>query len=315
MKPRPVAILCADLHLSLTPPACRTETQEEWLDVQAHYLDQIKALRKSLGNVEVFCSGDIFDRWNPSPELINFALARLPSGMLAVPGQHDLMHHRYDLMHKSGYGVLKGANKIYDLTPSPWSLGDGGTFVYGFGWNQPINPPRVGLLRVALIHRYVWTIKSGYPGASEESHLEKMMGDLKKYHVAVFGDNHCPFQKKLKTGTLVWNCGTFIRRKSDEIKYCPRLGILCSTSGEKPSYTIEYHYLDTSIDRFHDRPEEREQKEFDMREFLESLEDLGEQGMNFREAVERHLRDNRKKYNPELARKVLALAWEEAKQK
>lgn len=313
-KPKPVAILCADLHLSLTPPACRAETPEKWLDVQAHYLKQLRDLRESLGHVEVFCSGDIFDRWNPSPELINFALEHLPGAMLAVPGQHDLMHHRYDLINKSGYGVLKRANKIYDMTASPWSLGDGGTFVYGFGWNQPIALPRVGMLKVALIHRFVWVEGKGYPGAPKENNLPEMKGQLKGYDVAAFGDNHKGFlanthpelnlnaprgKSNFGPRCVVFNCGTFIRRKADEINYKPHVGILYSDGIVKP------HYLDTSIDRFHDRPEEREQKEFDMRAFLESLEDLGEQGLNFHTAVENYLRDN--KVTPSVKARILKM--------
>lgn len=311
MKPKPVAILCADLHLSLTPPACRAETPEEWLGVQAHYLKQLEDLQTRLWNEKssipipsVLCAGDIFDRWNTPPELLHFAMDHLPHKMICVPGQHDLPNHSIERMKECGYGVLKRSKHIIDLSDQkgyPINMIAPDFFVQGFGWNQEIMPPerRKQSLSIALIHRYVWTIKSGYPGAPEESHLEKLIGPLKGYNIAVFGDNHCPFQKKLKTGTLVFNCGTFIRRKADEINYKPHVGILYSDGTVKP------HYLDTSIDRFHDRPEEREQKEFDMRAFLESLEDLGEQGLNFHTAVENYLRDN--KVTPSVKAQILEM--------
>ncbi len=41
---RPIAIAIADLHLSLTRPACRAD--KDWLEVQAHYLSQVTQIRK-----------------------------------------------------------------------------------------------------------------------------------------------------------------------------------------------------------------------------------------------------------------------------
>ena len=110
-EPNAIAILCSDLHLSLTKPACRAD--KDWMEVQAHYLKQ---LEDTAGNLPIFCAGDIFDRWNAPPELINFALRNLPDDMLCVPGQHDLPNHRLDEKHRSGYGVLSNAGKIEDLS-------------------------------------------------------------------------------------------------------------------------------------------------------------------------------------------------------
>jgi hypothetical protein len=47
--------------------------------------------------------------------------------------------------------------------------------------------------------------------------------------------------------------------------------------------------LDCSGDRFHEAGSVRPELAFNMKEFIESLEGLGEHGLDFRAAVENHL--------------------------
>jgi hypothetical protein len=278
-KPYPIAVAVADLHLSLLQPACRAD--KDWLAVQAEYLFQLK---EAANGLPILVAGDIFDRWNAPPELINFALEHLPDGMLCVPGQHDLPLHRSDLMHRSGYGVLKEVKKIRDL--SSQSTGNmGGFLVQGFGWEEEISPVRcnTGLLEIALIHRYTWTGGYHYPGATQPAHLGTLIKNLKGYDVAVFGDNHIPFLARVGLCSVL-NCGTFIRRKTDEIDYAPGVGIIYSDG------TVKRRRLDTSGDLFHAQAKDRPEVAFNMKEFIERLEELGEHGLDFKEAVENHLK-------------------------
>jgi len=285
----PIAIAIADLHLSLLQPACRAD--KDWLEVQAGYLKQVKDITEGFDDpsrrLPILCAGDIFDRWNAPPELINFALQHLPDGMICVPGQHDLPNHRTDQVHRSGYGVLKQVGKIVDISGKRTNK-DIGLLVYGFEWGSEILPPdheKPDLLQVALIHQYCWTDFHSYPGAPEDSNLSKFAKSLKGYDVAIFGDNHKGFLSELKTGTTVLNVGGFIRRKSDEIGYNPSVGIIYSDG------TVKRCKLDTSADKFHEEIAEREEVPLNMKEFIDGLEGLGEHGLNFREAVENHLRD------------------------
>lgn len=284
---QPIAVLVSDLHLTLKQPACRAD--KDWMDVQAEYLGQLKKLAAGF---PILCAGDIFDRWNPSPELINFALDHLPDGMLCVPGQHDLPNHSLEEMDRSGYGVLKRSTKIEDLTDGSISISahpQGPVIVDGFGWNQVIKPPskdeRKASFQIAVIHRYCWIKGSEYPGAPETSNASSFKDELKGYTIAVFGDNHKKFITKSGNCTVV-NCGGFIRRKSDEIDYRPAAWVLYSDGTVKPKF------FDTCIDRFHENVEKRESTPFDMRHLIEEMKRLGEEGINFREAVLHHLDAN-----------------------
>jgi DNA repair exonuclease SbcCD nuclease subunit len=275
-----IAIAIADVHLGLNPPACRAET--DWLAVQAGYLKQVKEIANGC---PILCAGDLFDRWNPPPELITFALRHLPNNVICVPGNHDLPLHRADLMHRSGYGVLVEAGKIVNQSYSKWM--NIGFTLTGFGCGAEIVPPTIKAdLQVALIHRYCWVKGAAYPGAPEESHLRELAKQLKGYQIAIVGDNHQHFIRELKSGLTVCNVGTLIRRKSDEIDYQPCVAIINADG------TTERQMLDTSKDKFHANPKEREETALDMKAFIDELEGLGEHGLNFREAVENHLRSD-----------------------
>jgi hypothetical protein len=251
------------------------------------------------GLFPIICAGDLFDRWNVEPELINFALKHLPDGMICVPGQHDLPNHRLDQVHRSGYGVLVEAGKIRCIAGKVTGNLGNGFVAHGFGWGQDIQPylKKDTLHHLAVVHQYIWTVGNSYVGAPMESHLSSLMKKLKGYQVATFGDNHQKFLKKLKTGTTVFNCGGFIRRKSDEMDYHPAVGILMDDG------SIREHLLDTSADKFHENTRAKEDVPVNMKEFIDGLEALGEHGLNFREAVENYLHDQ--KINEQTKRIIL----------
>lgn len=281
-KSNPIAVLVSDIHLSTLKPICRAD--KDWMEVQARYLAQLADIARE-DELPILVAGDIFDRWNPTPELIHFALEHLPDDVITIPGQHDLPSHRLDLMHRSGYGVLVKAGKIRDASHGN-TLQLRGFNLNGFGWEQEIKPPPLvvsGRMNVALIHRYFWMKDKGYPGAPESNLVSAYTKQLKGYQVAVTGDNHT-FFTGYAGDCLVWNCGGFIRRKSDEIYRQPSVGVLHDDG------TIERVKLDTSGDQFEDLPEKKEETPFNMREFIAGLEELGEHGLNYKETVENHLR-------------------------
>ncbi len=283
MSASPVAILCSDLHLSLQQPSARAD--KDWMLTQANYLQQLDGVSSQYnrnGELPVFIAGDIFDRWNPPPELIYFAMKHLPRIVYAVPGQHDLPNHRMDGKRRSGYGVLVQAGRIEDLSEGG-SVVIGDCHYHGFGWNEPIAPPTgKDRINVAVIHRYVWVGGHKYTGAPEDAEVGAFKHHLAKYDLAVFGDNHKGFVASAGKCTVL-NCGGFIRRKTDEIDYTPCYGVLFEDGSIK---RVPFH---TGNDKFHDIKEEHKEEEIDLSTFIEQLEGLGEHGLNFREAVERHV--------------------------
>ncbi len=292
MRSEVVAVLCSDLHLTLNPPLARAK-EPDWLKAQARPLRQLKDLAAK-HDVPILCAGDIFDRWNSPPELINWALDHLPF-MYAIPGQHDLPTHNYELIHKSAYNTLmKGGHStrgIYNLDPGD-THGLYGLHVEAFPWGYPLTAPKrmtEKRLKVALVHQYVWVVGKTYPGAPMEAMVRKGMKELKGWDVVVFGDNHKGFLTS-KGNTVVFNCGGLQRRKSDEITYKPQVGLLHSDGSIKP------HPIDVSADVIEETSPTLEVREdMELEEFLSELTKLQESSLDFEEAMKRLLRERKPK--------------------
>jgi DNA repair exonuclease SbcCD nuclease subunit len=180
-------------------------------------------------NAPILCAGDIFDHWKAEPQLINFALNNLPH-MYAIPGQHDLPLHNIDLLKKSAWWTLALAEKIEPLIyEEPISI-VGDIVIHAFPWGRKLTPLKKGLSKdkyhIALVHDYFWMKEYKYPTAPKKHHISRYIKAIKGYHAVVFGDNHKGFKTKVND-VPVYNCGTLMRRRSDEKEYEPRIGLLC----------------------------------------------------------------------------------------
>ncbi len=280
-----VAILVADVHLSLNPPVCRA-LEPCWFSAMARSLFQIAELSER-HDAPVLCAGDLFDRWNSPPELINFALASLPD-IYSIPGQHDLPLHRLDLIERSAYHTLTLTEKVKDLS-SGQVVRLGGLAVQGFPWGEPLKPCEIdvpGVLAVALVHSFIWkSKKTGYPGAPEEGKLPAYKKAMEGWDVVVFGDNHKGFLTK-SGETVVLNCGTVFRRRTDEVEYRPHVGLL-RQSGE-----VELQYLDTAKDVIEAKKEtDWEPNRESLKAFVEDLSRLSGDPLDFRASMAKVMRD------------------------
>lgn len=283
-----IAILASDLHLSLKAPVARS-AEIDWLQAMQRPLDELKEISKD-HDAPVIVAGDLFDKWNSPPELINFALEHMPKKFYGIPGQHDLPNHRIDEVKRSAYWTLIKAGILYDLGKWEFFLSDH-LAITGFPWNAEITPhdsdrqPENDRVQLAVIHHYLYSKKSNsYYGVSKENHALKFQDKLKGFDAAVFGDNHISFSTKIGDCN-VFNAGTFLRRKSDEYNYKPQVGLLHEDG------TITPHYLDTSKDKFIDIEEakEKETQEIDTAAFLDELKSLGADSLDFRDAANKYM--------------------------
>jgi hypothetical protein len=289
-KKEVIAILCSDLHLQLKAPVARS-AEPDWFAAMRRPCKQLCQLQHRHGGVPVLCAGDVFDKWNSSAEVVNFALEELPDNFHAVPGQHDLPYHAYNDISKSAYWTLVLAGKINDLQSDHRHLIDGVVqlMLSPFPWGVPLESVnrsefQKGCIHVALIHRYAWMKGHSYPGASTEENTTAYKEVLAGYHASVFGDNHKGFLCK-----KVLNCGGFMRRKIDEIDAQPCVGLLFEDG------SMERSPLDCSKDKFIARhvAQKAEEKEIGMSAFIQELQALGEEGLDFTLAIERYMKEHR----------------------
>lgn len=265
-------------------------------------LRQLRDLQYHLG-VPVVIAGDVFDDgWRPHrcpPELINFALRFLPDAF-AIPGQHDLPHHRYEDKHKSAYWTLVRAGKLINLAPGSHHRVDDHLILHGFPWSYPPEPlpptERSNDLEVHLLvaHAYIWISGHSYPGAPEEQRAKNYWEAIRTYDAAVFGDNHKGWMKEMAPENditqriSVMNCGTFYRRKSAEREYKPVVGILTKAGCIIP------HYLDVSQDVIANTAQVNEQLAAKLADFQALVQELtgdNNSPLDFLEAVKLCLRN------------------------
>lgn len=286
------AILAADIHLQPRPPIARSE-EPDWWGAMARPLNEIHLLKNKYA-VPVIYAGDIFDRWNAGPELINFAIRQLPSGY-AIPGQHDLPNHNYTELHRSAYHTLEEAGVLKCLPPGQHTnirenSSEHNLFVTGFPWGfepEPCLLPNV--LHIAICHRFVWYTGTGYQGAKDSDLVGNLCKDVTGYDTIVFGDNHKPFEATVG-GTTIFNCGSIMRRHSDQDSHRPSVGLLQGDG------TVTRHYLDISKDVLSHAPEIdlAASELLDMTSFVEALRSLDHNdALNFTVALDRFLRDNK----------------------
>lgn len=240
-----IAIACADIHLSLTPPIARAG--EDWFGAMSRQLAELEKVRGGFDasatwdGIPILCAGDIFDRWQSPPELINFAISNLPK-MMAIPGQHDLPYHSEGGMSRSAYGTLVAAGTIQHIdVPRTFGIHK----VYGFGWGREITPPppnpEPNGLNIAMVHAYTYIPGTSYKDLPPDRALSKVIEKFAGYDTVIIGDNHISWDYSC-AGINVFNCGGFYRRNGDQGKHRPRIGLIYSDG------TVGSHYLDCSKD-------------------------------------------------------------------
>lgn len=290
-----MCIGCSDLHFDNRTPIARS-VEHDWYEVQGSYINQLKHLQVQCGSCPILIAGDLTNRWNLPPEIINFLLKHLPDNIYAVPGQHDLPNHSYDNIRRSAYWTLVESGKIKNLEPgNPTEIAKGmgnEWYAVGFPWGVDVEPTNIisDCHFIAVVHSYIWKKNFRYTGAPEEKRVKKYLPLLKGYRAAFFGDNHIGFTHTTENGKLtIMNCGTFIRRRIDEINYTPSVGILCQDGSITPwpLHTLEDQFLDVS------EAEELVEKALGATEFLQELVGLGKHVVDFGEALKRFCEKNK----------------------
>lgn len=266
-------------------------------------------------------AGDVFDTWKVSPETVNRAIqefSEFDCGVFAIPGQHDLLHHNYRDIKLTSYWTLVEAKAITDLAPGVhilkqedkrWTLE-----VHSFPWGTELKRCKEKRLtkrhsRIALVHAYIWVETAGYHGAPvARDALRYAAENLRGYDVGVFGDNHKGFgYKDAKRGFVVLNCGGFAPRKSDEREYKPWFGVITDGLQVHTFHNImKVKWDDDLIQDLADHNDDKG-KPVDLESLVEILDNLGEQSLDFKTAIDRYLLEEKV---PSSVRQIILTAME-----
>lgn len=300
---KPVCINVGDLHFSDRPPAARAESVPEWFKAQRRYIRLLGKLHKAFPEIPIICSGDVVHKWDSTAELINFLLESFNQYDIhihSICGQHDIPNHEYSQISRSAYWTLCEAGYIFNMHPEQQLYlhfcgkndNDPKLTVYPFPWDTKLGPP-VGNtkgtgVKLAVLHKYTWWrghrhagVKDSDPGHITES-MEQLDGKYAWFDAYHSGDNHSGFLGKI--GKQWFNNGTFMRRRTNERLYRPRVAVLTDKA------KFYQYYLDVRFDkwRIHDLVTFVELD--DMDEVIAVMEELDDMGLNYIDAVKVYMR-------------------------
>jgi len=269
-------IISADWHIREKPPVAWVG---KYLKEQRKALEAISKLQQEHNYCPVAVAGDVFDRHDPAPFLIAWAIKNFPNEVIAVPGQHDLPNHNISRYKRCGLNVLDKAGKANVLIKEegyvhfkPAHFG-----IKGFGWGSYLDSGKLITTgkNVALCHVMTYKNKLPYPGCSADN-ATKLMKKMKNFDLIITGDNHQPFTVK-KDNQLLVNPGSLMRINAGQIDHKPRVYLWNAEDNEVEAVYLPQNEGDVSRDHIDIKNEHDERLEA----FVSRLEDDVDIGLSF----------------------------------
>lgn len=218
-------ILTGDFHLQEKQPVARTD---DFDNTQWKKLDFISNLQKE-HKCPVIHSGDLFDHWKPSPELLSKTIAHIPDAFHTIYGNHDLPQHNLELAYKCGINVLEKAGKLKVLFHRHWGM-EAPKLILKSDLENKTNK------RVLVWHTMTYQGKKPWPDCTDPKAV-KLLRKHPEYDLILTGHNHKPFVEYYEGGCLV-NPGSIFRLTADQKDFKPRVYLWYSDTN-----TVEPVYL------------------------------------------------------------------------
>lgn len=277
------AIISGDWHLmeeERTPP-CRLDSIWE---AQWNKVHQIEKLQEK-HECPVVLSGDMFDHWKASPNLINACFAYFPKQIQTIIGNHDLAQHSIGLLHKTGIEILFRSKLIDPI-------------INGGHWGVELDPlyplrlrdyttGKMANKKAIILHTMTWKDKLPYPGC-EDPQCNKLFTLFPEADLIITGHNHKTFTAK-KGKQLLINPGSLTRHDADQMDHKP-----CVFLWYAEDNSFDIHYLkinENAMSREH--IEDRKRKEKQVNDFMEKLQGSWKVSLSFEENIERALEKNK----------------------
>jgi len=267
-------IISGDWHLmeeERTPP-CRLDSiwEAQWNKIQ-----QIKVLQQE-HKCPIWLSGDMFEHWKTSPNLLNMAIFTMEDmDIRTVIGNHDMPQHNYDLIKKSGVETLCISGMVNPFD----GQGDWGRKPTGYREYQQ--------RKIVISHEMTYLDEEPYPGCTDPE-CKALFKKYPKADLIITGHNHETFVAR-RGGRLLINPGSLTRHKADQIDHKPCVFLWNAESNE---YKI--HYLKIKPDVIsREHIQMQNQKEQNIQNFLTKLKETWEIGLSFEDNIMKALESNK----------------------
>ena len=267
---KPIAILVGDIHLRETQPVARLD---DFWETQWRKINWLKRMQQKY-DCPVWCSGDLFHHWKPSPFLLSKAMQHLPKDFHLVYGNHDLPQHSLENAEKSGVYALQQAGAVNILPNCHWGEmpGEGSIFIPGKDYT------------VLVWHVMTWWKELPYPGCPDPD-AARLLKKYNKFDLILTGHNHIPFAIT-HAGRWLVNPGSFTRQGADET-HEPRVYLYYGDSVEPLYVPIDENPV---LSREHLDDKKKRDERIDA--FVSRLNSDWETSVSFEENLERFFASN-----------------------
>lgn len=274
------AIFASDIHLGEKQPLCRTDDFTEASRKKLQWIAD-KAMKHKC---PLILGGDIFDKPRVALEDIGYAIRALYGiDVYVVAGQHDLPGHSINNVHNSALGVLIAAGAVTLLEPQKTLILPCGDSLTGASWGQPL--PTKG--DIVVLHRFVYSGASPWPGCPEEAKVENLAKELRFAKCVHTGDNHVPFIEEYGD-TVIVNPGSMMRRRADQMEHKPRIYLYNSKNNTVTRKIIPHAKGVVTRDHIESKSEVNERIQL----FIKSVDKDYEVGLSFEDNMARFLTNN-----------------------
>jgi len=274
------AIHTADWHIRENVPIAYVR---EFDDDQWEAVDFVAELQKKY-DCPVKHSGDLFDHWKPSPELLSKLIEHIPDKFETVYGNHDLPQHNLELAHKCGAYTLAQAKAIKILDGTHWG-------------QEPI-----GYNKVLVWHIMVYKDVEPFPGCTAPK-ASRLLKKYPQYDLIVTGDNHQAFVEEYD-GRLLVNPGSLMRHTAIQYDFHPRVYLWYAESNTVEPIFLPFHQ--EAISREHlQHVEERDSR---LTAFVSSLNLLNDPDKSIFKSFEENV-EVFKHTNPDVSKNVISIIY------
>jgi predicted phosphodiesterase len=215
-------ILTADNHFQYNTPISRTD---DFVRAQVNKMKFLQNLITKYG-ATIVNAGDTTHkaREDKVNELLSMLLEYLPN-MTGILGNHDLLSHRMDNLHKSAMNILIKAGK-YTCIPynKPHLLNDD-VCLYGFHWGDEIqhNDVDTSKTNIAVWHKLIIGPNDDLgKHITNPTYARNIFNEFPEYDLILTGDNHKSFTIS-KGGRHLVNPGSLLRLTTKQKDYKPRV--------------------------------------------------------------------------------------------
>jgi len=296
----PAAILTSDWHIRGDRPICRTDN---YLEAQKRKIETIISLALKY-DCPIIIAGDIGHKPIWGDRLLNQTIETLQVDVpiIAIAGQHDLLHHKLNEWKEGGLGVLDKSLKNFTVQTGYLTIGKQDNIgIHCFPYSKQItNEEQTRDKLVAVCHTMV--LKSQKDKLWHDQIASSAKWHLKKYpcyDLIVTGDNHQSFAIEYEGRWLV-NAGSIMRMTANQIDHRPSVYIWYSEDNR-----VERAYLpveENVISREH--IEETERRDERIESFVNRLKETEELGLSFENNIEEFFRANRTR------KRIVEKVWE-----